>query len=133
MTDPTDTSASGDAFEALKARADALELQLRDAELHAASRLREYELKNEAKRAGIVDLDGLRLIESKEMTGRKEDLSSPTDVIAKLRRDKPWLFGASSSSSVASTPAAVPTKRKLATEMTVDEWRAARSDLLRRR
>ena len=133
MTDVNGATTTEDALEALQARADALERQLQDAELNATSRLRQFELKTEAMRAGIIDLDGLRLIDPKETSTHNNEYGSAADVISKLRRQKPWLFGSSNSSSVASTPEAVPSRRKLATEMTVEEWRAARSDLLRRR
>jgi hypothetical protein len=111
-----------------------LERKLQDAEVHSAARLREAELKAEAVRAGIVDLDGLKLLDASALaarTGAAQD--DAAQVIAKLRRDKPWLFAAASSSSTATAPQAAPIKRKLATEMSVEEWRAARAELLRRR
>jgi hypothetical protein len=123
-----DTENDVAAFQALKAHAEALEQQLRDAEIQSAARLRQAELKAEAVRAGIVDLDGLKLLEP---AGHGD--ADAAAVIAKLRRDKPWLFGTASSSSTASAPQAAPMKRKLATEMSIEEWRAARAELLRRR
>jgi hypothetical protein len=54
-------------------------------------------------------------------------------LVADLRRAKPWLFTAGSSSSAAAAPPAAPPRPRLATEMSVAEWRAARSELLRRR
>jgi hypothetical protein len=130
--DPTGVDAAS--FAALKAHAEALERKLQDAEVHSAARLREAELKAEAVRAGIVDLDGLKLLDASALaarTGAAQD--DAAQVIAKLRRDKPWLFAAASSSSTATAPQAAPIKRKLATEMSVEEWRAARAELLRRR
>ncbi len=121
-------------FAALKAHAEALERQLHEAEVQSVARLREAELKAEAVRAGIVDLDGLKLLDASALaakTGTAQD--DAAHVIAKLRRDKPWLFSAASSSSTATVPQAAPMKRKLATEMSVEEWRAARAELLRRR
>ena len=132
MTDVNSTT-SDDTLEALRTRADALERQLQEVESNAITRLRDFELKTEALRAGILDLDGLRLLEPKQLSGNTANFSSPSEVVSQLRQERPWLFGSPSSSSLASTPAAVPAKRKLATEMTVDEWRAARSDLLRRK
>jgi hypothetical protein len=116
-----------DAMAELQARATALEKQLRDVEAQAAEKLRQAELKAEAVRAGIVDVDGLRLLDAQASVG------DAAEVIGKLRRDKPWLFAAGSSSSGAAPPPAAPLRRKLATEMSVEEWRAARADLLRRR
>jgi len=120
------------AFEALKAHAAALERQLHEAEIQSVMRLRQAELKAEAVRAGIVDLDGLKLLDPAVLTAPSGDLDA-AGTIAKLRREKPWLFNAGSSSSGASVPQAAPIKRKLATEMSIDEWRAARAELLRRR
>jgi hypothetical protein len=122
------------AFAALKAHAQALERQLHDAEMVSAARLRQAELKAEAVRAGIVDLDGLKLIDQGNAgASANAPPDDPAIVIAKLRRDKPWLFVAASSSSTAVPPQAAPLRRKLATEMSIEEWRAARAELLRRR
>jgi hypothetical protein len=122
------------AFAALKAHAEALERQLHEAEMQSAARLREAELKAEAVRAGIVDLDGLKLLDPSILSAKgAETHDDAAHVIAKLRRDKPWLFAAASSSSTSTVPQAAPIKRKLATEMSVEEWRAARAELLRRR
>ncbi len=123
-----ETEIDGAAFQALRAHAEALERQLHEAELQSASRLRHAELKAEATRAGIVDLDGLKLIDPSMQTEPEASV-----VIAKLRRDKPWLFASTSSSSAALPPQPAPMKRKLATEMNLEEWRAARAELLRRR
>jgi hypothetical protein len=125
MNEP-DTDNDAAAFQALKAHAEALERQLHEAEIQSAVRLRQAELKAEAMRAGIIDLDGLKLLDA--------SVQGEADVvIGKLRRDKPWLFGAASSSNTTSPPQAAPMKRKMATEMSIEEWRAARAELLRRR
>jgi len=118
-----------DALAELKARAEALERQLHEAEAQAAVRLREAELKAEALRAGIVDLDGLRLLDPASLAGG--DVGA-AEAIGRLRQEKPWLFTAAASGAGAPPPPARP-RRKLATEMSVEEWRAARADLLRRR
>lgn len=131
-----DATGNGDttAFAALKAHAEALERQLHDVEIQSAIRLRQAELKAEAVRAGIVDLDGLKLLDTAILTSPPADTQDEAaHVIARLRRDKPWLFGAANSSSLAAVPQAAPMKRRLATEMSVEEWRAARAELLRRR
>ena len=133
MIEGGENNGSADDYAALKARADALEQQLRDVELQATAQLRQSELRSEAVRAGIVDLDGLRLLDPAVFTGRSSDGFDPALVIGDLRRSKPWLFGAASSSSIGPVPAVVPARRRLATDMTVEEWRAARADLLRRR
>ena len=126
-------AATEGAMEALRTRADALERQLRESEVQAVVRLREAELKSEALRAGIVDLDGLRLLEPTALSNAAGEPFDAAELITKLRRDKPWLFGSPSSSSAMPPPAAAQVRRRLATEMTVEEWRAARAELLRRR
>jgi hypothetical protein len=47
----------------LRARADSLERQLAELQRHTEDRLLRSELKAEAVRAGMIDLDGLRLID----------------------------------------------------------------------
>jgi hypothetical protein len=119
-----------EAFRALKAHAEALERQLREAEAVGLQQARHSELKAEALHAGILDVDGLRLLDPAQSQGESFNAG---EVIARLRRDKPWLFGKANSSSNSATPAATPPRKRFAMDMSVEEWRAARSDLLRRR
>lgn len=133
MSEGESDTSTENTLEALRARAAALERQLKESEVQATIRLRETELKSEALRAGIVDLDGLRLLEPSVLSNRTSEAFDAAELITKLRRDKPWLFGSTSSSSAMAAPAAVQVRRRLATEMTVEEWRAARAELLRRR
>jgi hypothetical protein len=116
----------------LRARADALERRLAETEQQASARVLRAELKVEAVRAGIIDLDGLRLLDLKNVELDSEgELANATELIAQLRRAKPWLFAGASSSSQASPPPAQPPRQKLATEMTDDEYRAARTAILK--
>ena len=118
---------------ALRARADALELQLATTLADTEARLVRAELKAEAIRAGMVDLDGLKLLDMTRLklskAGELEDASS---IMSRLRQAKPWLFGAASSSSQATPPPAQPPRKKLATEMTDAEYRTARAALVKR-
>jgi hypothetical protein len=118
----------------LRARAELLEAALQETREQAARRLIQAELKAEAWKNGMIDLDGLKLIDANDIavddTG---EVKGAAALVARLRRSKPWLFGAGSSSSHAGVPASAPTRQKLATEMSLDEWRAARAELLRRR
>ena len=131
---PPDADQPADGMAELRARAEALERQLGELHRDAQSRLIHAELKAEALRAGIVDLDGLKLIDLSDVklnaTGEVEGGAA---LIAALKRSKPWLFAAASSSATARPPAAQPPRQKLATEMTDDEYRAARAALLKRR
>jgi len=118
---------------ALRERTEALERQLAEIERVTQTRLVHAELKTEALRAGMIDLDGLKLL---DMSGAKlnerGDVEGATALVAELKRAKPWLFGRSSSSG-ANPPPAQPPRQKLATEMNDEEYRAARAALLKRR
>ena len=129
MTDETEAPAENvaDALQAaLEQRLAALEAQLRE-------RLVRAELKAHAVRAGMVDLDGLKLADTSGLTlDEREEVMGAKALMASLRRAKPWLFGAASTSSAASAPPAQPPRAKLATEMTDAEWQASKAELLRR-
>lgn len=116
----------------LRMRAESLELRLTQTEQEARARLVHAELKVEAVRAGIVDLDGLKLLdhENIELTSAGE-IANGRELMAQLRQAKPWLFSGTSSSSLANPPRAQPPRQKFATEMTDDEYRAARALLLK--
>lgn len=100
----------------------------------AHQRLIQSELKAHALRAGIIDLDGLKLM---DITTFKLDdqgnIPDPTAALATLKRDKPWLFTRASSSHPAAAPAPEPPKTRMAKEMTYEEWQAARGRLIRGR
>ena len=98
------------------------------------ARLLQAELRTEAVRAGMVDLDGVKLL---DVAGLAVDeagaLVDGPGVMAALRVAKPWLFGRGSSSSGAVAPrVVVPVAPRSAMTMSVEEWRAARAALLRR-
>jgi hypothetical protein len=118
----------------LRLRAEALEQQLTVVQRDAENRLIRAELKAEAVRAGILDLDGLKLVDTSGVKlNETGDVEGAPQIIAQLRQAKPWLFGSASSSSIAAPPPAQPPRQKRATDMTEAEWRAARADILRRR
>ena len=97
------------------------------------ARLLAAELKAEAIRAGMVDLDGVKLIDPAAVAVNEAgELVDGAGVMRALRVAKPWLFGGSSSSA-AVAPRAEPPRAKTAMQMSVDEWRVARAELLRRR
>jgi len=118
----------------LKQRNEQLEAELREARQTADRRLIQAALKAEALKGGMIDLDGLKLIEAISLeVDAAGDVPGAAGVIGRLRRAKPWLFSGANSSSLVSPPATATTRSKNATEMTLQEWRAARSDLLRRK
>jgi hypothetical protein len=120
---------------AVDAEARAIELEQRLAELEAmaTARLIRAELKTEAVRAGMVDLDGLKLIDTANLKLDQEgNLPGAAEAMRQMRRAKPWLFGGTSTSSTSAAPPTTPLRPKLATEMNDDEWRSARAELLKR-
>lgn len=98
-----------------------------------ANRLILAELRHEALRAGMVDADGVRLLDLSSLRlSADATLPEASGLIAGLRAAKPWLF-TRNTSSPAAPPSNVPQAPRRATDMTADEWRLARAELLRRR
>jgi hypothetical protein len=105
---------------------------LAETEREARARVVRAELKVEAVRAGIVDLDGLKLLDLKDVELTSDgELANAGELMVQLKRAKPWLFGGTSSSSRTHPPPAQPLRQKLANEMTDDEYRAARAAILK--
>jgi len=135
MSDDTPIpTAANDPLEELRTRADVLERELTKVRLRAEAHLIRSEMKAEALRAGIVDLDGLKLIDASEVKldadGQVEGVAV---LITQLRKAKPWLFATGSASSTAIPPPAQAPGRKLATEMTDAEYRIARQAVVKSR
>ena len=74
----------------------------------------------------LLDLAGVKMTDAGEVEGAES-------LIAGLKTAKPYLFGSASSSSTAAAPRNSDPSTKQATEMTQDEWRAARAKMLSRR
>ncbi len=110
----------------LEQRLAALEASLRE-------RLLRAELKGHAIRAGMVDLDGLKLLDiSRLALNDNDEVVGAAELMAEARWAKPWLFGGASTSSAAAAPPAQAPKAKLATDMTEAEWRASCAAAVRR-
>jgi hypothetical protein len=108
-------------------------------EADMAARVLRAEMKVHALRAGMVDLDGLKLLDMGGLVlDERGEVAGGAAAMAALRRAKPWLFGAgdagggASTSSLAAAPPPQAPRAKLATEMGEAEWQAARAELLRR-
>lgn len=115
-------------------RAEAAEQKLQDALGRARQGLIKAALKSAALQAGMVDLDGIKLVDAEQIELNVD--GEPVGVVPlmqRLQREKPWLFGRPSTSSGATPPAVQPPTQKRATEMNHDEWRLARAEMLRRR
>lgn len=89
-------------------------------------------LRAEALRAGMIDLDGLKLVDAADITLNDDDtIANGEALMQTLRRSKPWLFRSISSSSASAAPMAKPVRSKSAMEMSDEEYRAARQALLK--
>jgi hypothetical protein len=130
MTDETNTPA-----ESWQARAEAAEAALAQAQAQTQARLIRAELKAEAIRAGMIDLDGLKLLDLADVVvDDKGDVVEPAAIFGKLKRTKPWLFGgAASSSAAAHAPKPEPPRPRQASDLSHEEWLAARAALIKRR
>ena len=118
-----------------QARAELAEAALTRMQAEAEVKLIRAELKAEAVKAGMIDLDGLKLIDAGEVrlneTGEVQDAQG---LLGRLKRTKPWLFGGGASSSAAvNPPRPEPPRTRHANELSHEEWLQARAALLRRR
>lgn len=85
-------------------------------------------LRTEAVRAGMIDLDGLKLIDQSGVRlGDDDRIIGGRKLMDDLRRNKPWMFAGTSSSSAAVAPTSQPVRQKMALEMTDEEYAAARA------
>lgn len=121
--------------EGWKIRAETAEAALSRVKVETDARLIRAELKTEAIRAGMVDLDGLKFLDVAEITLTETgEIADAAVLLSKLKRAKPWLFGnAMSSSAAANPPRPEPPRTRHANELSHEEWLAARAALLRRR
>ena len=130
----TEAPSAEEILNQLRIRAEALERQLTAVQQETETRLIRAELRTEALRAGMIDLDGLKLADlSAVKLNERGEVEGIGALMGRLKREKPWLFGGVSSSSRSSPPPAQPPRQKLATEMTDADYRAARAELLKRR
>src|SRR3984885_7557099 len=84
------------------ARPDAVSGEITKLRDEFESRLVVANLRTEAVRAGMVDLDGLKLIDlSNVRLGNDDKIIGGRKIMDDLRRNKPWLFAVTSSSSAA--------------------------------
>jgi hypothetical protein len=120
--------------EELRSRAALLEQKLNDYQQQSEARLIRAEMKAEALRAGMIDLEGIRLLDLAGVSlNEKGEVDDATGIMARFKKSKPWLFGALSSSNPMSAPVAQSPRQKHATEMTNAEYAIARAALLRQR
>lgn len=109
--------AAADAAAAVKAATDA-----------ANDRILRSELKAEALKAGMVDLDGLKLADLSTVKLKEDGSIEGAEAMLKaLKEAKPYLFGATQNSSPPGTPPSPkPPTAKNAKDMTPEEYAIAR-------
>lgn len=102
--------------------------KVKEAHTAAEQRVIRAELKAEALKAGMVDLDGLKLADlSKVKINDAGEVEGATELMEELKKAKPYLFGTTQNSSTPGNPPnPKPPAAKKATEMTEEEYAAAR-------
>jgi hypothetical protein len=135
MSDTNNVSeTSTDETAALQSRADRLEREVEEIRQASYVRIIKSELKAEALRAGMIDLDGLKLMDISTLSLADDgSVAGAAVAIEKFKRQKPWLFGGSFSSNPGGPPPAGPVRPKLATEMNDMEYKIARATILKYR
>ena len=113
-----------------KAAAEA-EGKIKEAHTAAEQRVIRAELKAEALKAGMVDLDGLKLADlSSIKINDAGEVEGAAELMEELKKGKPYLFGATQNSSTPGNPPnPKPPAAKKATEMTAEEYAAARKQI----
>jgi hypothetical protein len=129
---PCDTEVQEEPVDDLRARLDRLEHETQQNRRLSEQRVILAELKVEAMRAGILDLDGLKFLNTAEIHLTEDgNIDGGPELINQLKHVKPWLFAAPWSSSVAKVPSSKPARQKLAKDMSDSEYRAARANMIR--
>ena len=129
-----DADTATDSMAELRARCEQLEHELSQVKQQAESGIVKAHLQAEAMRAGMVDLDGLKMLDLTNITMSEDgDVRGASALMEKVRKEKPWLFGRAFTSAAGMAPPSQPPRQKLATDMTDAEYQAARVAILRYR
>ena len=135
MTSDDEPELKQDPVEVVKLRQSVgqLESELSELRTRARERISQEQLKVAGLRAGMIDLDGIRLIDLPQSAIDSDgNVQDPDRIIGELKLKKPWLFSASSSSPMLSVPTAQMIVQKLATEMSDEEYRSAKASILKK-
>lgn len=88
------------------------------------------EAKAEALQAGLVDADALKLADLSNLAIEKDGtVKGIGEMLAALKKAKPYLFGSASTSGTATPPGKTPPEQKRATAMGAEEYAAAKKRL----
>jgi hypothetical protein len=130
---PTETDTRDEPDVDLLARLDKLERDGQESRRLNEKRVVLAELKVEALHANMIDLDGLQFIDMSQVRLSENGVVvDGAELIGRLKRAKPWLFATPSSSSIAKVPPSGPSRQKLAKDMSDEEYRIARANVIKR-
>lgn len=117
---------------ALKATKYAEELTAK-AKADADTRIIRAELKAAALKAGMIDIDGLKLADLSKVTLKDDGTLDGADALMNdLKKDKPYLFGQPATTThTGRAPEPNPPATKRASEMTAEEYAAAKAAVLK--
>lgn len=126
---------AADAAEAAaRAASEAAEAKVGEASKSAEQRIIRAELKAHAVKAGIVDLDGLKLVDlSSVKLDANGEVEGADALIESLKKAKPYLFGSPNSSTTHVAPSKESPEPKSAKDLTPEEYAAAKKALLNKR
>jgi hypothetical protein len=118
---------------AAKVATEAADARVTETSKTAEQRIIRAELKAHAVKAGIVDIDGLKLV---DLSGVKLDdngeVVGADALIESLKKAKPYLFGSPQSSSTTPVPSKDPPAEKKAVDMDAAEYAAAKKAAIKR-
>jgi hypothetical protein len=119
--------------DAVQAKADA-DVRIAEATSTANKRIINAELRAEATKAGMVDLDALVMLDADKAGVKLSDdgaVVGAAEALAALKSAKPFLFGSAKTGNT-ETPKAGDTKSKSALDMTPQELAVAKKELTRK-
>jgi hypothetical protein len=121
----TEDARQAQADERVKKANEAAELKIKEASTAADQRVIRAELRAAAVKAGMVDLDGLKLADlSKVKLNDQGEVEGAEELMTALKKAKPYLFGEPSTSSTHRAPGPGENKPKKVSEMTDAERKA---------
>lgn len=130
---PSDNVTPEESSDDLRARLERLERDSQENLRRTEQRAILAELKIEAMRANMIDLDGLRFLDMTQISLDSDGgLTDGAALIDQLKRAKPWLFAAPASSSVAKVPLSGAVRQKPVKDMSDAEYRVARENIIKR-
>ncbi len=124
--------AAKDAEDALKVEREKLTAEKAEIETSSQKRIIQAELRAEAIKAGMVDLDGLKLADlSAVKIDEKGEVVGAEALMAALKESKPYLFGKPvvGTSNPQTPPKPTPPNGKPALAMSQEEWAAKLRDI----